>query len=167
MHCFTLGLVGAPFGLKGFVKVKSLSGETGHFSRLKKVTLKQNGKQETRDVAETVSQGNSLLMRFSGIENPEDAGLLKGSEIIAEREYAAPLKEGEYYVEDLKGLEVITAEGKILGHISDVVEGGNGQLAEVELPSGEKRLTPFRNEFFGDITLKEGKIVLLEPWILE
>ena len=170
--------MGAPFGLEGFVKVRSFSGETGHFSRLEKVTLRQNAKEETRNVAEITFHGDSLLMRFAGIDNPEAAASLNGAEIIAAREYAAPLKQGEYYVEDLKGLEVVTVEGKTLGHISNVIEGGGGQLAEVTLLDGEKRLAPFRKEFFGDINLgtpteqsegsplEKGKIVLLEPWIL-
>lgn len=112
-------------------------------------------------------RGNFLLMRFTGIDSPEAARLLSGSEIIVDREYAAPLKEGEYYVEDMKGLQVVTAEGRIMGHLSDVLEGGGGQLAEVTLASGEKRLAPYRKEFFGDLNFREGTIILLEPWVLE
>ena len=159
--------MGSPFGLEGFVKVKPFSGETDHFSRLDNVILRQNGKEETRDLAEIVPRGDFLLLRFAGIDSPEAAGVLSGAEIIAGREYAAPLKEGEYYVEDLKGLKVMDGEGKVLGHVSDVLEGGGGHLAEVTLFSGEKRLVPFRKEFFGDLSLEEGTIVLLEPWILE
>ena len=147
--------------------MRPLSGETGHFFRLERVTLKQHGKEEPRDVAEIVTQGDSLLMRFSGIDSPEAAAAFTGAQIIAGREYAAPLKEGEYYVEDLKGLKVVNGEGEVLGHITDVVEGGGGQLAEVKLLAGETRLAPFRKEFFGDLSLAEGKIALLEPWILE
>ena len=164
---FTLGLVGAPFGLEGFVKVRPFSGETSHFSRLEKVTLRQNNKEKTFAIAETLPHGDFLLIRFAGIDSPEAAASLKGSEIITGRENAAPLREGEYYVEDLKGLEVVNPAGDVFGSISDVIDGGGGQLVEVLLPSGEKRLVPFRNEFFGDINLKDRRMVLLEPWILE
>ena len=108
-----------------------------------------------------------MIIRFSGINNPEEAEALKGAEIIVEREKACPLKESEYYVEDLKGLEVTTTEGKVLGHINDIIEGGNGDLTEVKLLSGELAFAPFRNEFFGPVDLEHGKIILLEPWILE
>jgi 16S rRNA processing protein RimM len=118
-------------------------------------------------VAETVSQEGSVLIRFAGIDSPEKAALLNGAEIIAPRENAAPLKEGEYYVEDLKGLEVIDGKGKALGHIVTVTEGGGGNLAEVKLLSGVMRFAPFRNEFFGDVSLEKGQIVLLESWVLE
>ena len=164
---FILGLVGLPFGLEGFVKGKPFSGETDHFSRLDKVTLNHNGKETTHRIAEIKPRGDFLLMRFEGINSPEAVNLLKGAQIIAAREYAAPLKEGEYYVEDLKGLNVVNKDGETLGQISDIIEGGGGQLVEVVLLSGEKSLVPFKNEFFGDVCLGEGKIVLLEPWILE
>jgi 16S rRNA processing protein RimM len=106
-------------------------------------------------------------MRFAGVDNPEAASLLNGAEIIVGRENAAPLKKGEYYVEDLKGIEVINPEGKALGHITDVVEGGGWYLVEVKLLSGEKRFVPFRKEFLGDVDLERGKVALLEPWILD
>jgi 16S rRNA processing protein RimM len=92
---------------------------------------------------------------------------LNGAEIIVEREFAAPLKTGEFYIEDLKGLKVIGGDGENLGHITDVVEGGGGFLAEIKLISGDIKLVPFRNEFFGEINFELCQIKLLQPWILE
>ena len=176
MHThFILGQIGPPFGLKGFVKVKSFSGEISHFLKLDTVTLKFGLKpglglglmEESRKVAEIVKQGNSLLMRFEGIDSPEAAGELNGAEIIAEREKSSPLGRGEFYIEDLKGLKVITKEGKETARIIDVVEGGGGYLAELKLISGKKQFVPFRNEFFGEVDIELGKIMLMEDWILE
>ena len=166
MKNFTLGLVGAPFGLKGFVKIRSFSGETGHFLHLKQVTLKKDGMDEVREVAEVELKGSNLLIRFAGIESPEAAAVLSGSEIIADRKYAAPLNKGEYYVEDLKGMEVINLDGEKLGIINNIIEGGGGDLVEVELPSGQMRFAPFRKEFFGAPDFDKAAIVLLETWIL-
>ena len=166
MKNFTLGLVGAPFGLKGFVKIRSFSGETGHFSHLKQVTLKKDGIEKEHEVAEVDLKGTNLLIRFAGIETPEAAAIISGSEIIADRKYAAPLNEGEYYVEDLKGMEVINVDGEKLGIISNVIEGGGGDLVEVELPSGQMLFAPFRKEFFGAPDFDKASIVLLETWIL-
>jgi 16S rRNA processing protein RimM len=159
--------VGSPFGLKGFVKVKPFSGESDHFSCLEKVTLRFGEKEEIRRVEEVIPKGANLLMRFCGIDSPEAAAVLKGAEIIVERKYAAPLNEGEYYVEDLKGLQVISRNGASLGNIINVIDGGGGNLAEIQLFSGEIRLIPFRNEFFGSIDMKKSSIELLETWILE
>ncbi|MCL2602506.1 MAG: ribosome maturation factor RimM [Treponema sp.] len=149
------------------MKIRPSSGEIDHFFRLETVTLRQGGVEVPRKVAETVPHGNALLMRFDGVTSPEAAKLLTGAEIVVDREFAAPLRDGEHYIEDMKGLAVVSAEGQTLGHIADVLEGGGGQLAEVTLSSGETRLAPYRKEFFGELNLAEGTIVLLAPWVLD
>jgi 16S rRNA processing protein RimM len=167
---FVIGLVGAPFGLKGFVKVFSLSGETGHLARLGEITLRQGEAERVYAVEAVEVQGTpsrTLLMKFAGFDSPEEVKTIGGAEIVADRDNAAPLKPGEFYVEDLKGLELTAADnGEVLGRITDVVEGGGGELAEVRLNSGESRMVPFRKEFFGEISLETGKAALLERWIL-
>jgi 16S rRNA processing protein RimM len=106
----------------------------------------------------------SLAVKFHGVDSPETAHVLSGAEIIVSRGEAAPLGASEFYVEDLRMLDVVYAENKV-GHIIDVMEGGGGDLIEIQLLSGETKLVPFRDEFFGDV--KTGSIVLLNDWILE
>jgi 16S rRNA processing protein RimM len=106
-------------------------------------------------------------MRFAGINSPEAAKALNGAQLLACREQAAPLDDGEFYIEDLKGLQVITEAGETIGCITDIIDGGGGELAEIKLTDGEKRLIPFRKEFFKEICPKKGKVVLQNLWILE
>jgi len=177
---FTLAVVGSPFGVNGFIKIKSLSGETGHLKSLKKITLRQNNKNSVYIIEESrqTEEKAVLLVKFAGIDSPETAKNLIGAEFIADRALAAPLGPAEYYIEDLKGLKVLEnsefripnselSNARILGVVSDILEGGGGLLAEVRLPSGEHKLVPYRNEFFGDVNMNEGWIELLQPWILE
>jgi 16S rRNA processing protein RimM len=162
---FVIALLGAPFGVKGQIKVHSLSGETVHLERVGKARLRQDGKEKTYRIEAVELLGKDLLMKFAGIDSPEAAKTLTGAEIIAPREEAAPLKTGEYYVEDLKGLRILY-EGEELGQICDIIEGGGGNLAEIALLSGKKYLVPFRNEFFGEIDPQNGFAILLNTWIL-
>jgi 16S rRNA processing protein RimM len=108
----------------------------------------------------------SLLMKFRGIDSPEAAKALKGMEILVDRDEAAPLRQGEYYIEDLKGMEVY-AGTEVLGEISAILEGGGGNLAELRLRTGEIRLVPFRDEFFGDVDVEGRRAELRSLWILE
>lgn len=179
---FIVGIVGPPHGLKGFVKINSLSGEFEHLRQLENVILRINKSEKIYAVEKTILSAASLLMKFAGIDSPEAAKALAGAEMLADRIHAAPLKRGEYYIEDLKGLTVrgltVTGQdcvpestdapghGPVLGYIADIIEGGGGFLAEVRLPDGKLKFVPFRNEFFGDINLETGTAVLLEPWIL-
>jgi 16S rRNA processing protein RimM len=163
---FVVAQIGQPFGLEGFVKTKSFSGETAHLENLKEAVLQKNGSRKVYGIEKIQYSGGSLLVKFAGFDTPEAVKVLAGAEVIAGREYAAPLADGEFYIEDLKGLEVFFEKRKI-GCITDILEGGGGNLAEIELVSGGVRLVPFRNEFFGEINLDDGKAELLADWVLD
>jgi 16S rRNA processing protein RimM len=164
---FIIGLVGSAFGVKGFVKVNPCSGETGHLLKLKSAVVSKDGREQTLQIEESAPALSALIMRFAGIDTPEKAKTLSGAQLIAGREQAAPLSEGEYYIEDLKGLTVTAESGETIGEITDIIEGGGGELAEIKLSGGEKRLIPFRKEFFPEISPQEGRVVLQNLWILE
>jgi 16S rRNA processing protein RimM len=164
---FTVALVGAPFGLKGFVKIRSLSGEYEHITRLSSVILRQGESEQLWEIEGAVSIARGVAVKFRGVDTPEEAKNLNGAEVIADRDHAAPLKEGEFYVEDLQGLAVITDSGEVLGRIIGILDIGCGNFAEIRLVSGEVKLAPFRNEFFGEINLETRRALLLCPWVLE
>ena len=164
---FIVGLAGAPFGLKGFVKVRPFSGEIEHLLKLQSVIVRQGEKERLLKIEESEASGSVVLMRFAGVESPEAAKTLTGAQLLAGREQASPLRSGEFYVEDLKGLAVVEPSGQILGHITDIIEGGGGELAEIRLNNGELRLVPFRQEFFPGINPENGRVILQNMWILE
>jgi 16S rRNA processing protein RimM len=166
---FVVGLVGSPFGLKGFVKIKPLSGEIDHLLNLKSIIVRQNNREEVRSIEESAPSLPGLIIKFAGIDSPEGAKTLAGAELLADRAHASPLAPGEFYIEDLRGLTGIAPppEEEILGHITDIIEGGGGDLAEIKLPNGELKLVPFRQEFFGEINPEKGQAILLNRWILE
>jgi len=164
---FIIGLIGAPFGVKGFVKIHPCSGEIEHLLKLQSVTVSKDGEERLLQIEETASAAPAVLMRFAGIDSPEKAKSFAGAQILAGREQAAPLKKGEFYIEDLKGLTVVSEKAETIGRITDIIEGGGGELAEIELADGEKRLVPFRREFFSEISPEKGKVVLQNLWILE
>ncbi|MDR2097789.1 MAG: ribosome maturation factor RimM [Spirochaetaceae bacterium] len=167
---FVSALVLSPFALDGFVKIRSLSGETEHLLRLSAAVLRGNGWERTYAIEKSQSIEGvpaNILVKFKGIDTPEAAKTICGAQLLVLRSEAAALAENEYYIEDLKGLSVVDTAGNRRGAISDIIEGGGGHLAELRLASGETRLVPFRNEFFGEISVKKREIILLSCWILE
>ena len=92
----------------------------------------------------------TLYLKLVGIDSPEDVRKLSGWQIVVPRKYAKKLGKNEWYIEDLKncalnfypeqgddGLAVWTAPaaGKpvTVGTITDVIEGGSGNLLEILL----------------------------------
>jgi 16S rRNA processing protein RimM len=164
---FVVGLIGAPFGLKGFVKVKPLSGEIDHLLKLQSAVLRLRGAEKTVNIEESAPALPQVVMKFAGIDSPEAAKTLGGGELMVRREEASPLGPGEFYVEDLRGLAVAAADGETAGRVTGIVEGGGGDLVEIRLVTGELKLVPFRKEFFAPPEPKTGRLILLERWILE
>ena len=145
-----IGIIRGTHGLTGKFKVESTSGECEHFFDLDEVTLRKDTIEKTYKVESVEGNVNSLIMKCAGINSPEDAKKLSGSEILVPRNKACPLNEGEFYVEDLKqcklvylpnekkpaklsGLAENTESAIFAGTITDVLEGGAGKLLEVEL----------------------------------
>ena len=166
---FVIGIIGAPHGIKGFVKVRSCSGEIGHFQKLDSVIISKDGKEQVLKINETsTSVLPVVLIKFKGIDSPEAAKALNGAQMIVSREQAAPLDEGEFYIEDLKGLPVQSDNGEVIGHVTDIIEGGGGELVEIKLiMSDDTRFIPFRKEFFSIIDPENGKLVLQDLTILD
>jgi len=164
---FIIGIIGSPFGVKGFVKVRPLSGEIDHLLKLQSVTISKDGKESILQIDESNPVPPNVHMLFKGIDSPEKAKTFTGAQLLVGRDQAAPLGDGEFYIEDLKGLPVVSVLSETIGVIVDIIEGGGGELAEIELSAGEKRLVPFRKEFFSEISPEKGRLVLQNLWILE
>ena len=189
----TVGFVRGPHGLTGEFKVESASGYYEHIEVLKEVTLR-NGEQTKGFKVESAKAGNSTLyMKLEGINTPEEARKFNGWDIRVSRKFAAPLAKDEWYIADLIKCTLIY-EGKDglagketgpfeIGTITDVLEGGAGDLLEVSLSescniladdikftsSGKPRkvLVPFNKEHIGKVDIQAGTVQLMHLWILE
>jgi 16S rRNA processing protein RimM len=93
---------------------------------------------EARTVQESRPHSGTLLAKLAGIENPEQAQKLKGKAVEIPRPVPG---EGSYYWTDLVGLEVVNAQGEILGVVKRMFSNGAHDVMEL---SGEReRLLPW------------------------
>ena len=161
-----IGTIRTSHGVSGFLKVKSLSGEVEHFSRLRKVFIGVQKDPVPYEVEKvSASKGGEVLLKLKGIDTPEEARKLNGQEIWAEREDAAPLKEGEYYLADLVGCRVLSG-GVEVGRVKTVIEGGAADLLEAVDAQGRSFLVPFLERFVGEVDIHRGTIELKEESLL-
>ena len=71
----------------------------------------------------------------------------------------ADLDEGEYFITDLTGLNVIDAnDGRVYGKLSEVINRGASDIYVVDTPNGE-RMIPAVPEFIDRIELETGIFV--------
>ena len=174
MDWLITGRVRGTFGLEGFIKIESCSGEYEHFLNLKEIKLQLPSKgTETQppelfyQVEECVVRNADALLKLRGIDSPEAAKKLHGADILVPRDMACPLERGEFYINDLCN-SVLVYKGNSVGTIADVVEGGGGLLLEVsEAATGRTVYVPFRSQFIGKINIPAKQVELMHRWILE
>ena len=174
MDWLITGRVRGTFGLEGFIKIESCSGEYEHFLNLKEITLRLSCKEPEEQrpefsyqVEECVIRNADALLKLRGINSPEAAKKLRGADILVPRDMACPLERSEFYINDLCNSDLVY-KGNSVGTITDVVEGGGGFLLEVsEAATGKTVYIPFRSEFIGKINITAKQVELMHRWILE
>ena len=105
-----IGQIVNTFGIKGMVKVKPFTDDIRRFDRLKKVYIEKQKVKEEYEIEEVKYHKEMVLIKFKGIENLEEANLLRNYYLFVNREDEEPLEEGRYYIVDMLGLEVYTDE---------------------------------------------------------
>ena len=128
--------------------------------------LRKNSVERTLRVESTRWSGNNLLLKFVGVNSPEEAKLLADFELWVTRDQAAPLEEGEVYLADLMGCSLIFA-GQAMGRVIGYLEGASAVLLEVEKTDGTVCVVPFMEVYLGDIDLTGRTVELKVDWILE
>ena len=87
------------------------------------------------------AHGKGYVAQLAGVEDRDAAAALGGVEIEVPRECLEPVTDGEFYWNDLIGLEVETLTGDRLGQVQRMMETGANDVMVV---TGERRrLIPF------------------------
>ena len=158
-----VGKVQTSHGLKGYLKVKSLSGEIEHLLLLKSVYLGSPGELSLFEV-EAVRRGvGTVLLKLVGIDDREGGDRYRGQFVWVDRQFASVLREEEYYIADLRGCRLFQGE-TLVGTVVAVPEGGGGEFLEVESPEGKRLIVPFSKHFVGAVDIADRRIELTEAY---
>ena len=154
-----IGQIVNTFGIKGMVKVKPFTDDNKRFDRLEKVYIKNKEKLKEYQIEEVKYHKDMILIKFRGIENPEQANLLRNSYLI-DREEEKPLEEGTYYIVDMIGMDVYTDEGEKLGNIEDIFNTGSNDIYVVKSELGKQILLPAISDVVKNIDMENKKMVV-------
>lgn len=117
----TVGQIERPFGVKGEVKVRSLTDVPGRWESLTKVSVVGRHGQSFETAVTGVRQtSRGIIVRLAGLTTPEEAGQWRGGLIQVPRGTTPPLPDGAYYECDLLGLAVYSDTGEALGNLEEV-----------------------------------------------
>lgn len=156
----TIGKIIKPFGIKGEVRVQSLTDVPGRWEGVEEVVLvPSSGRRRELKIRWVRYDGRSHIVAFEGLSSPEDAAVLRGAWIKVPRTEVPRLPEGQFYEFELIGLTVKDEEGHVLGEIGDVVDTGAHHVVVVQGPLREI-LLPATHEAIASIDLAAGTMVV-------
>ncbi len=155
-----IGQIVNTFGIKGMVKVMPFTENIERFSKMKTVYVKNKKENKKYEIEEVKYHKNMVLIKFKGIENPEQADLLRQSYLLVDRADEEPLEEGTYYIVDMIGLEVYTEEGELLGILEDIFNTGSNDIYVVKNELGKQILLPSIPDVIKKIDMPNRKVIV-------
>lgn len=158
-----MGVIGAPHGVKGQVRVKSYTGDPLALGDYGPLSDKDGRIYEVVDIrpAKTV-----VVVTFKGIRGREVAEKLNGTELFVDRSRLPDdaLEDDEFFIDDLIGLSVVDADGAPAGRVVAVHNFGADDMVEVKpAGGGRSELYPFTREVVPQVDFEVGHLVLIPP----
>jgi len=83
-----------------------------------------------------------LLVRFKGIETPEQAGQFRNQWVYIKASEVPRLPEGKIYQHELLGFQVVDENEQLLGDLVEILETGANNVYVVRNASGGEILLP-------------------------
>lgn len=157
-----LGVFGAPQGVRGEVRVKSLTADPGAIGAYGPLTDKGRARTFVFESLRALKD-NMLVARLAGVSTRTAAEALKGAEIFARRDQLPPPGDDEFYYDDLIGFEAVDAEGAPIGRVVSLMNYGAGDVLEITpAQGGETILLPFSKRVAPRIDFDAGRIVIAD-----
>jgi 16S rRNA processing protein RimM len=103
-----------------------------------------------------------LLLRLEGIDDRNAAEACAGNVVRVARDALPKLKEGEYYLCDLVGARVVSAEGPI-GEVVEVQMYPSVDAVVIEAPDGARFEQPLLDEWIARVDVLAREITLSSP----
>ena len=155
-----IGQIVNTFGIKGEVKVKPFTDDIKRFDKLKKINIEQKNNKKEYEIENIKYHKDMVILKLKGIDQIEQAELLRNSYLKIDRNEEEPLEENTYYIVDLLGLSVYTEEGILLGILDDIYNTGSNDIYVVKDELGKQTLLPAIQDVIKKIDIENQKIIV-------
>ncbi len=158
-----MGAFGAPQGVRGEVRVKSLTGDPKAIGAYGPLTDAKGVRVFTFDALRPLKE-DMLAAQVAGVSTREAAAALTGIELFARHDKLPPPSADEFYYDDRVGLEAVDPSGAPVGRVVGVSNYGAGDILEVApAGGGETLLMPFTKAVAPVIDFDARRIVVAPP----
>lgn len=137
-----MGQIGAPFGIKGWVKVFA---DTEHPDSLFDYPvwyIETPKGWQAFEIENAELHTKNMVAKLAGVDDRDVAESFRKRKIGVPRSELPEPEEGEYYWSDLIGLQVVNLAGEALGQVRELLETGANDVLVVQ-DGDTERLLPF------------------------
>jgi 16S rRNA processing protein RimM len=158
-----MGIVGAPHGVRGAVRIKTFTEEPEAIARYGALEDESGERQFALRVIGGAKGDGMVIAEVAGVADRDRAAALRGLRLYAPRAALPAPAEDEFYHADLVGLAAELAGGTALGKVVAVHDFGAGDLLEIAREGGQPVLVPFTRAAVPVVDVAGGKVVLDPP----
>jgi len=156
-----VGIITAPFGVRGEARVEVHTEFPQRFSRLGAIYLGTEKRRVPVQGAHLRGKGG-VALKLEGYETPEQVDELRGTHLYIPRGEAMPLPPGRYYFDQIIGLEARLVTGTVLGPVRSILPTGSNDVYVVDAGEHGQILVPAIHAVIKEINVEAGYL-LVEP----
>jgi 16S rRNA processing protein RimM len=158
-----MGVVGAPHGVRGGVRIKSFTDVPEAIAGYGALEDERGERQFTLRVIGSAKGDGMIIAQLSGVGDRDQAEALRGLRLYAPRAVLPATEEDEFYHADLVGLAAILNDGTKLGTVIAAHDFGAGDMIEIAPPAGQPVLVPFTRAAVPIVDIAGGRVVIDPP----
>ena len=117
-----LGFVGAPFGVRGWIKLRSHTDPPERLLDHRSLRIGQGSVWQNYRIEASGRSGGALTVKLAGVEDRDQAQALRGAEVCVLRSELPQRDDKEFLRADLIGCEVVNLDGVGLGLVEHFIE---------------------------------------------
>ena len=151
-----VGRVERPWGLRGEIKVLPLTDFPERFDAGARVFVRGAG----HHVQHSRWQKGRVLVALSGVEEVAAAEALRGALLEIPDADTPEFAEGEYYIDQIEGCEVVSVGGAPLGRVREVLQPGANDVYVVPRSSQPDLLIPALREIVVAVDVEARRITV-------
>ncbi len=156
-----IGQIGAVYGVKGWLKIQSYTGDPEDIFSYSPWTLQSAATRQQSEQAVTIAEwrrhNKGLIARIDGVNDRDQASRFTGMEISITADELPALAEDEFYWRDLIGMRVKNKQGYDMGVVEQMMPTPANDVLVVRANSNDafgksERLIPFiQSEYILDV----------------
>jgi 16S rRNA processing protein RimM len=153
-----MGRIRAPHGLKGWIKVQPFTQEIEGLLAYTEWWVGGGGEWQQHRILQSAVHGSTVVARLEGFNGRDAAAELRGKDVAVTRDAMPDNRTGEFYWNDLLGMEVAHRNATKLGLVTKILETGANAVLVVR--GDTELLVPFIEDVILNVDVKARKLIV-------